>query len=255
MTLAFDLDGMGPPLVLLHAFPYDRRMWAPQRAVFSETRRVLTPDLPGFGQSPVVPDTSIDSMADAVAGCLDRVGILEPAVIGGLSMGGYVALAFARRFPSRVRGLILADTRAEPDDDAGRSSRDRAIAAVTTDGAVAFAEAQLPKQLGPTTQKNGPDVVAFARSIGTTQRREGLVAALAALRDRPDARPGLNLIRVPTLVVVGEEDTITPPATAAVLHDGIGGSTLVRIQGAGHLSNLEQPAAFNAAVRQFLQTV
>jgi pimeloyl-ACP methyl ester carboxylesterase len=255
MTLAYDLDGRGMPLVLLHAFPYDRRMWAPQRETFAKHCRVLTPDLPGFGQSPDLPDVSIDRMADDVVGCLDRARITEPAVIGGLSMGGYVALAFARKYPARLKGLILADTRAEPDDDAGRANRDKAIAAVRADGPVAFAEAQLPKQLGPTTQRDRPNVVAFARTIATAQRTDGIVAALAALRDRPDAKLGLNQIRVPTLIIVGEEDAITPPAMAETLRNGITGSKLVRIPMAGHLSNLEQPDAFNAAVRAFLQSI
>jgi 3-oxoadipate enol-lactonase len=255
MTLAYDLDGQGIPLVLLHAFPYDRRMWVPQRETLTKHCLVLTPDLPGFGHSPNVPDISIDCMADAVASSLDGAGINEPVVVGGLSMGGYVTLAFARRFPSRVRGLILADTRAEPDDEAGRANRDKAIAAARADGAAAFAEAQLPKQLGPTTQRNRPNVVEFARTIATAQRLDGIVSALAALRDRPDAKPGLPLLRVPTLIIVGEEDAITPPVMAETLHTGINGSKLIRIPGAGHLSNLEQPDAFNTAVREFFQSV
>jgi pimeloyl-ACP methyl ester carboxylesterase len=255
MTLAYDLDGQGTPLVLLHAFPYDRRMWAPQRDEFARVCRVLTPDLPGCGRSPDVPGVTIDGMADAVVRCLDLAGISEPVVVGGLSMGGYVALAFARKYPDRLRGLILADTRAEPDDDAGKTNRDKAIAAVKADGTVAFAEAQLPKQLGPTTPKSRPDVVDLARRIGTAQRTEGIVSALAALRDRPDARPGLILIRVPTLILVGEDDAITPPPMAEAMQKGIEGSRLVRIPGAGHLSNLENAAAFNAAVQEFLRTV
>jgi pimeloyl-ACP methyl ester carboxylesterase len=229
-------------------------MWERQRAEFARACRVLTPDLPGFGQSPIVPGVTIDGMADTVAECLDVVGVREPAVIGGLSMGGYVALAFARKYPSRLRGLILADTRAEPDDDTGKANRDKAIAAVKAAGPAAFAEAQISKQLGPNTLKSKPDVVALASRIGTSQRAEGLVAALAALRDRPDARPGLRLVRVPTLVIVGEDDAITPPAMADTLQTGIKGSTLVPIPGAGHLSNLENAASFNAALMEFLTT-
>jgi pimeloyl-ACP methyl ester carboxylesterase len=255
MTLAYDLDGQGTPLVLLHAFPYDRRMWQPQRAELAQICRMLTPDLPGFGRSPDVPGVTIDGMADAVLRCLDGAGIHRPTIVGGLSMGGYVALAFARKYPDRLRGLILADTRAEPDDDAGKANRDRAITAVKTDGAEAFAEAQLPKQLGPDTLKSRPDVVELARAIATTQRTEGIVAALAALRDRPDARPGLTLVHVPTLILVGEDDAITPPAMAETLNTGIKGSKLVRIPGAGHLSNLENAAAYTVAVREFLKTV
>jgi pimeloyl-ACP methyl ester carboxylesterase len=255
MTLAYDLDGQGTPLVLLHAFPYDRRMWQPQRAELAQVCRLLTPDLPGFGRSPDVPGVTIDGMAEAVMRCLDGAGIHRPAVVGGLSMGGYVALAFARKYPDRIRGLVLADTRAEPDDDAGKANRDRAITAVKTGGAVAFVEAQLPKQLGLSTLKNKPEVVELARVIGTAQRTEGIVAALSALRDRPDARPGLTLVHVPTLILVGEDDAITPPALAETLHKGIKGSKLVCMPGAGHLSNLENPTAFNAAVKEFLTDV
>jgi pimeloyl-ACP methyl ester carboxylesterase len=243
------------PTVLLHAFPYDRRMWNLQRTGLASVGQVFTPDLPGFGAATVIADVSIDIMADAVATFMDSATIREPAVVGGLSMGGYVALAFARKFPDRLRGLILADTRAEPDDEAGRANRNKAIEAVTANGVAQFVEAQLPKQLGPTTQKLRLDVVEQARTIGTSQRVEGVVAALAALRDRPDARPGLGAIHVPTLILVGEEDAITPPAMAEVLHTGIAGSRLVRIPSAGHLSNLEQPDAFNAAVKDFLAAV
>lgn len=244
--------GSGPAVVLLHAFPFDRELWQPQIAPLVEAGyRVITPDLPGFGRSPLPPGPlSIEGMADAVATLLTRLGV-ERAVVGGLSMGGYVSLAFARRYAARLRGLILADTKAAPDDAAGRDNRDKAIAAVRTHGVEAFVRAMLPKLLGPQTPHDS-EVAEAVRAIMGRQPAEGVIAALAALRDRPDATPGLAAIAVPTLVVVGEQDAITPPAVAEQLAAAIPHARLVRIPAAGHLPNRENPEAFTAAVRDFL---
>lgn len=244
--------GNGPAVVLLHAFPFDRELWQPQVAPLVEAGyRVITPDLPGFGRSPLPSDPlSIDGMADAVATLLTRLGV-ERAVVGGLSMGGYVSLAFARRHGARLCGLILADTKAAPDDAAGRENRDKAIAAIRTHGVEAFVRALLPKLLGPQTP-NDSEVAAAVRAIMVRQPAEGVIAALAALRDRPDATPGLAAIAVPTLVLVGEQDAITPPAVAEQLAASIPHARLVRIPAAGHLPNRENPEVFTAAVRDFL---
>jgi 3-oxoadipate enol-lactonase len=250
LTLAYDDTGSGLPLVLLHAFPQDRGMWQPQLAALADSARVIAPDLPGFGQSPSAAFT-IDGIADVVADFLDALAIPK-AVVGGLSMGGYLAMAFARRHANRLAGLILADTRAEPDDDTGRANRDKAIALTREKGVAALFETMLPKVLSERTRDEKPDVVNLAKEIATRQSVEGVTAALAALRDRPDAHPGLAAIAVPTLVLVGEHDAITPPLAAATLAGQIRGSQLVHIPAAGHLSNLENPTAFNAAVKAFM---
>ena len=246
-------EGEGPPVVLLHAFPLDRGMWAGQVAALSGRYRVHAIDAFGFGGCELpAGGWGVESMADAVAGWVVSQKIPTPLVVCGLSMGGYVALAFARRHADYVRALVLADTRAEPDSDEARAGRDSAIAAVEAHGSVAQVEAMLPKVLGATTRAERPGVVSEFRRTGLSQDKAAVVAGLIALRDRPDARPGLAAINVPTLVIVGDEDTLTPPSAAEALAAGVRGAKLVVLPGAGHLSNLETPDAFNAAVLDFL---
>jgi pimeloyl-ACP methyl ester carboxylesterase len=252
-SIGFDDVGRGPAVVLLHAFPLSRLMWRPQVAALQDSWRVLAPDLRGFGDSRGFTGTpSVDQMADDVARVLDEAKV-ERAVVGGLSMGGYVALAFARRHAQRLRGLILADTKAEPDDEAARANRDRLIAFAATRTGTAVLEEMLPKLVSTATTASRPEVIDELRSIAGAQVAAGIVGALKALRDRPDARPGLDSIAVPALVIVGRDDALTPPALSEALAGRIRGSRLVVIDAAGHLSNLEQPARFNAAVRTFLE--
>jgi pimeloyl-ACP methyl ester carboxylesterase len=239
------------PLVLLHAFPLDRGMWRPQLAALREITRAIAPDLPGFGESSPAPEFTIDGAADAVAEFLAALNVPR-AVVCGLSMGGYVALALARRHADRLAGLILADTRAGVDDTQAKAARDKSITAVRAQGPAALFETMLPRVLSERTRSSRPDVVEYLKSIAARQRADGVAAALAAMRDRPDANAGLKAVAVPTLVVVGEMDTVTPGLSAANLAAQIRGSKLVHIPGAGHLSNAEDPAAFNAAVREFL---
>lgn len=248
--LAYSDSGSGAPLVLLHAFPLDRGMWEPQRPL-SETFRVISVDLPGFGSSAVDPGFTIDSAADRVADLIDSLK-LGTVAIGGLSMGGYVAMAFARRHPGKLAKLILADTRSEPDDAAGRDNRDRLIKLTQEFGPSKVYEVMLPKVMSDETQKNRPDTVAFVRSIAARQSSAGVIGGLAALRDRPDATPGLERIAVPTLIVVGESDAITPPPLSEAMLNRIPGATLVRIPNAGHLANVENPDAFNRTLADFL---
>jgi pimeloyl-ACP methyl ester carboxylesterase len=253
--ISFDDLGHGPALVLLHAFPLSRLMWRPQVEALQGQYRVVAPDLRGFGGTCAFDAAaSVDQMADDAARLLDELK-LDRVVLGGLSMGGYVALAFARLHAGRLRGLILADTKAEPDDEAGRANRDRLIAFAASGTGAAVVEQLLPKLVGPGTLVNRPDVVAEVRRIGGAQVAAGIIGALQALRDRPDARPGLSAIGVPTLVIVGTDDALTPPAVARELAGQIRGARLEEIEGAGHLSNLEQPERFTAAVRGFLASL
>lgn len=250
----YDAVGQGKPVVLLHAFPLSRAMWRPQVEALQGECRLLVPDLRGFGGTSPFPGTpSVEAMADDVAALLRALAIVEPVVVGGLSMGGYVALAFARRHAPRLRALILADTRAEPDTPEGKANRNQTIAFAQAHSAAEVIGSMLPKLLGEETRRDRPEVAEEVRRIAAAQSPAAIVAALQALRDRPDARPGLGAVRVPTLVVVGSEDTLTPPAMAQTLAAGMAGAQLVTIAGAGHLSNLEQPAAFNEAVRSFLR--
>jgi pimeloyl-ACP methyl ester carboxylesterase len=239
------------PLVLLHAFPLDRGMWRPQLAALREVTRVIAPDLPGFGESSPAPEFTIEGAADAVAELLAELKVPR-AVVCGLSMGGYVALALARRHADRLAGLILADTRAGIDDSQAKAARDKSITAVREQGSAALFDTMLPTVLSEQTRSSKPEVVEHLKSIAARQRAEDVAAALAAMRDRPDANAGLKDIAVPALVIVGELDTVTPGLSAANLAAQIRGSKLVHIPGAGHLSNVENPDAFNAAVRTFL---
>lgn len=249
-TIGYDEAGSGAPLLLLHAFPLDRRMWAPQLAALADGARVVALDFPGFGESSAAP-FSIEGAAGVVAEFLAARGVPK-AIVCGLSMGGYVALALARNHADKISGLILADTRAGVDDSTARANRDKSIALVNEKGSSALFEAMAQKVLSDAARAEWPELVARLKGIAAEQPAASVVAALAALRDRPDANPGLKDIAVPTLVIVGENDTVTPPLAAANMSAQIRGSKLVHIPDAGHLSNVEQPDAFNAAVRAFL---
>jgi pimeloyl-ACP methyl ester carboxylesterase len=254
--LAYDDVGRGPPVVLIHAFPLCREMWAGQRAALAATHRVLTPDVFGFGQSELpAGGWTVDGLADALAGWLAGIGVTGPVAFGGLSMGGYVALAFARRHPGRVKGLILADTRAEADSAEAKAGRDASIEFVRRSGVAAQVEKMLPNLLGPFTQGHLPHVADEVRRIGAAQSVDGVTAALAALRDRPDSMADLDGFRFPALVVVGGEDRVTPPAAATAMAEKLRDVTTEVLPGAGHLANLEAPAAFNSALTRWLAAI
>jgi pimeloyl-ACP methyl ester carboxylesterase len=252
--LRYEDLGNGPPVLFLHAFPFDHAMWKPQLTPVAEAGfRVIALDLPEFGEStPGSEVFTIERGADVVADLLEALGI-ETCIVAGLSMGGYIALALARRHPKRIRGLVLADTKAAPDDASAKANRDRLIADVKGGGAAAAVEALFPKLFCEATCKHNPAAIEEARAIVLRQRPAAIIAGLYALRDRPDAAPSLSTITVPTLVLVGEHDAVTPPLTAARIAGSIPGAELVHIPSAGHLSNLENPEAFNAALLAFLK--
>jgi pimeloyl-ACP methyl ester carboxylesterase len=245
--LAYDSYGSGPALVLVHAFPLDRRMWAATGPALALRCRVIAPDMRGFGASDLA-DGSIADMADDVASLLDELSV-ERATVGGLSMGGYVSLAFAARHKERLERLILADTRAAADSEATRAGRAAALALVDAQGVSPLVERQLVALLSADASEA---VRAKVRSIGNEQRAAGVKAGICALRDRPDRQGELSAIACPTLLLVGKEDKISPPAEMAAMASAIPGSRLVEIAAAGHLSNLENPNDFIAAVRSFL---
>lgn len=244
-----DSGGSGLPVVLLHAFPLDGRMWDAQARELSRQSRVIVPDLPGFGRSAAIPASSLDQMADEVAALLDVLGI-ERATIAGLSMGGYTALAFARRHGARLARLALCDTRSVPDTSEGRKTRDANIALVDREGVSAVVERMLPVLLSPSASSETKERV---RAIGNSQTGAGVKAALGAMRDRPDATPWLAELDVPALVIVGALDTLSPPAEAQAIADRLPRAELEVIADAGHLSNLEKPSAFTAALARLLE--
>jgi len=227
-------------------------MWERQLALADRGWRVIAPQFRGFdGGSGDPPALSIDDYAGDVVDLLDALHIHE-AIVGGLSMGGYVAFALLRHAARYVHGLILADTKAQADTPEGVEGRKRMIELVGSKGPAAVAEEMIPKLLGETTRRTRPDVVDHVRALATSSSADAIAGALRALMTRPDSTPQLSTIHVPTLILVGEEDIVTPHAAAEELHRGIAGSALVAIPEAGHLTNLEQPDAFDAAVKQFL---
>jgi 3-oxoadipate enol-lactonase len=249
--VGYDDIGAGMPIVFLHAFPLDRTMWAPQTSALAAHYRCVTIDTRGFGESAATPPFTVDRYADDVAAVLDAASI-DCAVIVGLSMGGYVALALWRRHTDRVRALVLADTRAGADTPDARARRRDLIELARAAGPQAVAERQLVGLLGKTTRERRPDVVFTARGVMMRARTDGIVGALEALLARPDSTPTLATVTVPTLVVVGEEDVVTPVKEARVLHAAIPGSRLEVLADAGHLSSVERPSAFNTVVSEFL---
>jgi 3-oxoadipate enol-lactonase len=254
IQLAYRAAGAGrsPALLLIHGFPLDNHLWDAQLRGLAAEAHVIAPDLRGHGRSdaPAGPYT-MEQHADDLAGLLDHLGI-QGAVVAGLSMGGYIAFALWRRHPGRVQGLILLDTRAEPDTPEGRKNRDVTAARVPQIGARGLAEEQAPRLLAPASLAN---LILRQRTVAmlARQRVAGIVAALGGLRDRVDSRPTLPTITVPTLVIVGAEDALTPPTDARTIADGIPGARLAIIPGAGHLSPLERPRTVNAALRGFLR--
>lgn len=251
-------SGTGPAVILLHAFPVDSTLWAPQRrAVASAGYRVITPDLPGFGGSAVSTEIpSVDVMADEVAAMMDELGI-ENAVVGGLSMGGYVAMAMLRRHPARISRLVLADTKAGADTAEAAANRERIAVDVLASGSTAaLAGAMLPNLLGETTRATRPEVVAaVTRWIGA-QAAPAVAWAQRAMASRPDSFTDLSTFTDPLLVVVGAEDTISPmsDAEAMALAAASGGSatTITEIADAGHLTAAEDPDAVTRALTSWL---
>ncbi|HEX2780213.1 MAG TPA: alpha/beta fold hydrolase [Gemmatimonadaceae bacterium] len=250
-SLSYEEAGAGTPVILLHGFPHDHTVWAPQLAGLVDRCRCITPDLRGFGDSLVAPPYSIDRYADDVVALMVRLGI-DRAVIGGLSMGGYIAFSLWRRHRARIRALMLFDTKAGTDSAEVKAKRTQQIELVRAQGAEVLAPRLIETALARRTRERHADVVERVRAMMARQPVEGIVGALEAMLRRADSTPTLPTIDVPTLIVVGDEDVATPPDEARKLHDRIAGSTLEIIEGAGHLSNLERPAAVNHLVSEFV---
>ena len=256
-VLAYDESGSGPALVLLHGYPHDRSLWTAQRIALAGRARVVTPDLRGFGESPAPTSgdvCTVDRYADDVATLIERLE-LAPAVVGGLSMGGYVTLAFWRRHPELVRALVLADTRAGADSAEGRVKRRAQQELARSAGAAAVAEQMMTGMVGRTTRESRPEVVDSLRRMLSAAPVSGIVCALEAMMSRPDSTDTLATITVPTLIIAGEEDTLTPVSESRAMHAAIPGSRLELIGGAGHASNVERPAAFTRVLCDFLDSL
>jgi len=254
VEIAYDDRGTGLPVVLLHAFPLDHSMWQPQCGAFIPQCRCILPDLRGFGASAAVGPYTMDRYADDVVGVLDALRI-DRAVIGGLSMGGYVAFALWRRHRDRVRALILADTRAEADTDEVRLRRAELATVAREKGLSAVAARQLPGLVGRTTRDKHPAVYDAVHAMMLHHPVDGVVGALDAMATRPDSSDLLGTIDVPTLVICGEHDALTPARGMRAMADRIRTARFESIAHAGHLSNVERPAAFNHVVSEFLASL
>ncbi len=255
MLLAFTEQGSGPVVVLLHGFPLNRAMWAEQIQTLSASYRVIAPDLRGHGDSPA-PDAvyTMDAMADDVVELLDGLGVVEPVVLGGLSMGGYVALAMALKHPSRLRALMLIDTRAVADSPEAAKGREESAQAVLKAGSPrSVVEAMIPKLFGKSTLDQHPDRIETMRVEMEKTSASGVAGALRGMAIRPDRRGEIAQITVPTLVVVGEEDVIAPPDEARAIAEALPDGRLEVVPGVGHLSPYESPRAFDEIVLRFLQ--
>ena len=227
-------------------------MWEPQLAAAAHGWRVIAPDLRGFGDGAGDPPAaSVDDYAGDVIDLLDRLQIKQ-AVIGGLSMGGYVAFAVLRLAPRYVQALVLADTRPQADTPEAVLGRERMLELVAAKGASGVADEMIPKLLGATTRASRPLVVERVRSLVLSNSSDAIVGGLRALMTRADSTPRLRTIHCPTLILVGDEDVITPPPLSEEMQRAIAGSELAVIPSAGHLSSLERPDAFNDALAGFL---
>ena len=248
--------GSGRAVVLLHAFPLSSAMWLAQREELSDTCRVVTPDQRGFGGSPLgEDDPSLDRAADDVAALLDALS-LDRVVLGGLSMGGYVAMAFLRRHADRVAALILADTKAVADGPQARANRERMANAVSADEAsTVLVDEVLPTLLGATTVAERPLVSGRVKGLVQAAPAAAVAWAQRAMAARPDSFDALRAVSVPTLVVVGDEDRLSPPEDAQAMADAVTGARLEVLPRAGHLSAMECPEEFNAAVLKFVATL
>lgn len=249
--IAYDDRGTGTPILFVHGWPHDRRLWAGQTSGLVTQARVIAPDLRGFGESSVAGPLTIDRHADDLAALLAAAGVSR-AVVCGLSMGGYVALALLRRHRALVRGLILTSTRATADSPEAREKRERLIAFVRERGVAQLAGRQLRAMIGRTTFDSRPDVRESLRDLMAAAPMEGVIGGLRAMAARADSTDLLPSIDVPTLVVGGAEDTFTPPDELRALADGIPGARLELIDGCGHACAYERPAAFNHVVSEFI---
>lgn len=255
-AIEYDKRGNGTPLVLLHAFPLSNAMWRGQIEFLAKEFKVIAPNGRGIGATSPFPSTpSVEQMAHDVAALLADMNLAQPMILCGLSMGGYVALAFARLYPQRLGALVLCDTQAAPDTPEARARREENIAFAQIHSSSELLERMLPNLLGETTRATRPKVVEAVRQMANDLEPQALVQLLQALRDRPDATPRLDQIKVPTLVLCGLEDSITPPEVAKSLSQNIPDAQLHLIPQAGHLSNLERPQDFNKHLMAFLRTL
>jgi 3-oxoadipate enol-lactonase len=254
--LAHEDCGSGPLVVLVHGFPFDHSMWNAQIEALAADHRVIAPDLRGFGQSEPFGETvGMEQFADDLAALLDVISISKPIVLCGLSMGGYIAFQFWRKYADRLRGLILCDTRAICDTPEMAAGRREMAERVLREGPAPLVDGMIPKLFAPSTLEHRPEVVASLRKIMMSHHPTGIAAALRGMAERPDSNPLLPEIRCPTLVIAGQFDAISTPDEMRGIAAAIPKTRFVEIAGCGHMAPLECPAKVNAAMKDFLASL
>jgi 3-oxoadipate enol-lactonase len=252
-SMNFSERGKGMPVLLIHGYPLSQRIWEPQLEGLSDHFKIITPDLRGHGGSQAVPGPySMEIFADDLAALLDALEINQKVVVCGLSMGGYVAMAFYRKYAARMKALILTATRAADDTPQARAGRDATAEIARAGGIAPVVEGMLPKMFAPGTLLANQHLVDQVKSIMMSISLEGVLGDLQGMKDRLDSRPMLNGMDIPTLVVHGVEDQIIPTQEAVDMHNSIPGAQLELIPESGHLVNLERPNEFNEVVQKFL---
>lgn len=255
ISIAYHDQGGGVPLVFLHAFPLNRTMWVEQERALSSRFRVVTIDLRGHGDSDApLWHYTLEQAADDVIGLLDYLSIRH-AVFVGLSMGGYILFALYRKYAERVKGMVLADTRAQADTEDGKRARCEMAQIAYKQGPSAVADIMIPKLLSPATVQAKPELVGRVRAMIEGNQVSGIAGDLMAMAERPDSVPFLQQIICPTQIIVGELDLPTPLSDAKLMADRIPDARLAVIPGAGHLSNMEQPDQFNETIRSFVSNL
>ena len=254
VELAFIDAGKGPVVLFLHGFPFDKSMWSDQiEAMTAAGFRTVAPDLRGLGETKAVGEIStMDAMARDAVALLDHLEI-DDAVVCGLSMGGYVAFEFAHLFSSRVRGLVLAGTRAPADNEQEKAGREQQVHTMLRAGMVPISIATLPKLLAARTRAEKPEIVKRVRTMITRSDPKGAAAAQRGMATRRDYNEDLPNIKAPTLIIVGREDPIRPVSDAEFMHERIPNSRLEIIEDAAHMTNMEEPETFDNALLDFVR--
>lgn len=256
LQMAYSDEGTGHPMLFIHGYPLSRKIWEPQFNNLSDFVRLIAPDLRGHGESENIPGPyTMELLAEDLAALLDALEIRTKIVLCGLSMGGYVALAFQRKYGDRIAAMVLTATRAAPDSAEGKAARDQAAESAKKSGIEPIIEGLLPKLLAPESYKDDPALVERLGEIMRATSLEGVLGALEGMKVRPDARPDLEKFEFPTLILHGQEDQIIPIQEAKDMQAALPRGRLQLIPRAGHLLNMEQPALFNAAIRSFLSSV
>jgi 3-oxoadipate enol-lactonase len=259
-TISYVDRGAGAPVLLIHGFPLDHTMWDSQIESLAANSRVIAPDLRGFGRTPLAAGDaesgiSMERYADDLMELLDLLAIGEPIGLVGFSMGGYVAWQFLRKHGERVRALVQCDTKAAADTDEARAGRLKMAENVAEWGSGRVADMMGPKLFAPATFQEQPQVVAAVRGIVERTPPAGIAAAQRGMAVRPDVTAMLPTIKVPALILVGEQDAISPPAEMRKIADAIPNAEYVVIPRAGHMTTMEEPQSVNAALADFVKGI